>query len=62
MERQLFVVLQNLTWKCCGSHENCSEVLPKNLFYGTPLRGPFLKARLNLEVKLIFIVSIWQLG
>ena len=40
MERQLFVVLQNLTWKCCGSHENCSEVLPKNLFYGTPQLFP----------------------
>ena len=37
MEHQLFVVLQNLTWKCCGSHKRYSVVLPKNLSYGTLL-------------------------
>ena len=42
MEHQLFAVLQNFTWQCCGYYKNYIAVLPKNLFYGTPLRVPKL--------------------
>ena len=37
MEHLSFVVIQNMTQKCCGFYKSHSTVLPKNLFYGTPL-------------------------
>ena len=40
MEQQWFAVPQILIWKCCGSHKKCNAVLPRSLFYGTPLHSP----------------------
>ena len=42
----------------CGSPENCSEVLPENLFYGTALRVPIQLANEPLEKSLKKILEI----
>ena len=33
------MVLQNLSWACCSSHENCNEVLPKNFLLWNTAQG-----------------------
>ena len=41
----------------CGSPENCSEVLPENLFYGTALRDAMKLVNLWLSC-ISFIVEL----